>query len=202
MDNLEPSLTAPVPVNDDTVFINLDFTPDPNTLKYVLSCNIMERGARNFTNQAETLGVSKLAEKFFDISGIASIMIGTNFVKVTKSDTADWEDVHEKSKHLLETYLNQKLPVFEATGAGLATQENAESTETEDKIKAILDAEIRPAVAMDGGDIVFDRFEQGIVYLYMQGSCVGCPSSTMTLKGFIQKRLQELIPEVLDVVAI
>jgi Fe-S cluster biogenesis protein NfuA len=183
----------------EQIFINLEFTPNPNTLKYVISKDILPRGAKSFTKKEQTIGVSLLAEKFFDIPGICGLMFGKNFVTVTKDEAGDWDLVHQKSSQLLNSHLNQGLAVLENQ---IENDHKQTHSDIEIKIKDFLDAEVRPAVAMDGGDITFDRYENGVVYVFLQGACSGCPSSTMTLKMGIEKRIKEVIPEILEVVAI
>ena len=125
-------------------------------------------------------------------------MIGRDFVTVTKSESGDWEAVHKTASEVIESHLNANETVlFEEKDAAQTEGAN----EVEQKIIDLLEKEIRPAVAMDGGDITFDRFDEGIVYLFLQGSCAGCPSATMTLQQGIEVRLKELIPEVKQVVS-
>ena len=181
--------------------IRLEFTPNPNALKYVVDeCVLMPRGSASFSDKklAET---SPLARRLMAIPGVASCMIGTNFVSVTKTDSGDWEVLDLKTREALKEHL---VSGDEAV-SGLSLEKPASSipeTDLEKKIKEILDRDIRPAVAMDGGDIVFERFEAGIVYLYMQGSCAGCPSSTATLKMGIETRLRQAVPEVMEVISL
>ncbi|MBI3543273.1 MAG: NifU family protein [Deltaproteobacteria bacterium] len=184
----------------ERVDISLEFTPNPNTLKYVVNRTLLEKGAANYPNAAAA-EKSPLAKRLFGVLGVTGVMIGKNFVTVTKGDQGDWEGLNRGVTDLLKEHLGANLPVVDPdslqtgpTGQG--------SGAIEDKIRAILDAEIRPAVAMDGGDITFERFENGVVYLYMQGSCSGCPSSTATLKMGIENRLKEAIPEVQEVVSV
>lgn len=182
------------------VDISLEFTPNPNTLKYVVDRILLERGAANFPTK-EAAGRSPLAKKLFEVLGVSGVMIGRNFVTVTKGAEGDWEGLNRGVNETLQAHLAQGLPVVDEsvdtsgpTGQGTGA--------IEDKIRAILDSEIRPAVAMDGGDITFEKFENGVVYLYLQGSCSGCPSSTATLKMGIENRLKEAIPEVQEVVSV
>lgn len=181
------------------VQIGLEFTPNPNTLKYVVEKLLVDRGAANFVN-AESAEKSILAKNLFQISGIQAVMIGRNFVTVTKAEDVEWDQVHSKSEETIKTFLLSGESAVNADFFAVVSSANAGSVES--KILEILENEIRPAVAMDGGDITFDKFENGVVYLYMQGSCAGCPSSTMTLKMGIETRLKEVLPEVLEVVAI
>jgi Fe-S cluster biogenesis protein NfuA len=185
------------------VEIRLEFTPNPNALKYVVDdYTLMPRGTASFTSKTAA-EASPLAKRLMDIPGLASCMIGANFVSVTKSDEGDWEVLDTRTRDALKAHIASGDPAVNPltlekpvkTGAG-------GNTDLEKKIIEVLDREIRPAVAMDGGDIVFERFEDGIVYLYMQGSCSGCPSSTATLKLGIETRLKNAVPEVQEVVAL
>jgi len=129
-------------------------------------------------------------------------MIGSNFVTVTKTEAGDWDLVHKSSSEMIETHLAKNEPVVTAEAQAASEVKKGGSTEIENRIREILDTEIRPAVAMDGGDITFEKYEDGVVYLYMQGSCAGCPSSTATLKQGIETRLRDAIPEIQEVVAV
>lgn len=181
--------------------IYLEFTPNPNTLKFVIEKVLLEKGAANFPDAPSAAG-SPLAQKLFGLQGITGVMIGRNFLTITKNDHSEWDDIHQNSMDIIRSHLENGEPIV--IGEAVSGPANHESAtgEVELKIKKILDDEIRPAVAMDGGDITFDKYEAGVVYLYLQGSCSGCPSSTMTLKMGIESRLKELIPEIKDVVAI
>lgn len=152
--------------------------------------------------------LSPLAERLFEIPGIQAVMIGKDFVTVTKSEDGDWDAVHQNTAKTIEDHLNKELPLFsdawrEKMTAGAATSAASAQSDSEDVrvIKELLETDIRPAVAMDGGDITFDRYEDGVLYLHMQGSCAGCPSSTATLKMGIETRLKEKIPTLKEVVA-
>lgn len=182
--------------------VDLEFTPNPNTLKYVTSVPLLETGAANFRERTAATGKAPLAEKLFDLNGIAAVMIGKNFVTVTLEDQDALTELNEKIIESIKGFLQtgEKAVHPEALAAS-ATAHSGAQNEIEQKIIKILDEEIRPAVAMDGGDITFEKFEAGIVYLHMQGSCSGCPSSTATLRMGIENRLKDAVPEVLEVVA-
>ncbi|MEK6578275.1 MAG: NifU family protein [Bdellovibrionota bacterium] len=186
---------------EPNVYVSLEFTPNPNTLKYSVNRQLLAKGAVNVGKKEDAAKKSPLAEKLFEIPGVSGVMIGTQFVTVTKTEDGDWDLVHKNTSSILESHLNANEPVVLAEFLDQAAHKGG-STEIENKIKQILDAEIRPAVAMDGGDITFDRYEDGVVYLYLQGSCAGCPSSTMTLKMGIETRLKSAIPEIQEVVSI
>lgn len=183
------------------VYVSLEFTPNPNTLKYSVNRELLPRGAMNFTKKEDAEAKSPLAAKLFQIPGIAGVMIGRDFVTVTKTEDGDWDVVHKSSSAAIETHLKAGEAVVNAGALNVDSHKGGDG-EVEKKIREILDNEIRPAVAMDGGDITFEKYENGTVYLYMQGSCAGCPSSTATLKMGIETRLREAIPEVQEVVAV
>ena len=182
------------------VYVSLEFTPNPNTLKYSVNRQLLERGAVNFVKKDDAESRSPLAAKLFAIPGISAVMLGKNFVTVTKTEEGDWDLVHKSSSSVIETHLSKNEPVL--TDAELQPEHKGGQTEIENKIREILDTEIRPAVAMDGGDITFEKYEDGVVYLYLQGACSGCPSSTATLKVGIETRLRDAIPEIQEVVSI
>ena len=184
--------------------IQLEWTPNPNTLKYVVDVRLIPTGAANFTSKEAAAERSPLASRLFAIPGVAGVMVGPTFVTVTKGDEGEWDELNDGVMEALETHIGAGEPVLIGEAAAAATAPVAAGPEGEvtERIRQILDDEIRPAVANDGGDITLDRYEAGIVYLHMKGSCSGCPSSTMTLKMGIESRLREVIPEVQEVVAI
>ncbi len=182
------------------VYVSLEFTPNPNTLKYAVNRQLIEKGAANFSKKEDAEKRSPLAVKLLMVPGISAVMLGKDFVTVTKTEDGDWDLVHKSSSKIIESHLAQNEPVL--IGSEELDAHKGGDTEIENKIRDILDREIRPAVAMDGGDITFEKFENGVVYLYMQGACSGCPSSTATLKMGIETRLRDAIPEVQEVVAV
>lgn len=187
--------------NQTDVYVSLEFTPNPNTLKYSVNQKILNRGAINFLKKEEAEEKSPLVAKLFTVPGISGVMLGKDFITVTKSEEGDWDEVHKSSSSIIEKHLSEKLPVLTESAQFEESHKGGQS-EVENRIREILDQEIRPAVAMDGGDITFEKYEDGIVYLYLQGSCSGCPSSTMTLKMGIETRLREAIPEIIEVVSV
>ena len=189
-------------MSNQTVDIRLEFTPNPNALKYVLDENtLLARGTASFSD-GEKAKTSPLASRLMAIPGVASCMIGSNYVSVTKSEDGDWEVLDVKTRDALKAHVLSGDPAVNPLSLDQAALPKGEETDVTRKIREILDRDIRPAVAMDGGDIVFDRFESGIVYVYMQGSCAGCPSSTATLKMGIETRLMQAVPEVKEVVSL
>lgn len=182
-------------MEQSAVYVSLEFTPNPNTLKYSVNRKLLEKGAANFTKLVDAQARSPLATKLLEVSGISGVMIGKDFVTITKSEEGDWDFVHKTASDTIEKHLTAGEPVLSGSEAE-ATQM---STEIEMKIQKFLDEEVRPAVAMDGGDVTLDRFEAGIAYLSLQGACSGCPSSSMTLKVGIETKLKAAIPEVIEV---
>jgi len=180
------------------ISVTLEFTPNPDTLKYATNITLLTQGAANFTTKEKAAEKSPLANELFQISPITAVMIGKDFVTVT---LANQDSVMETNDRILAC-----IKGFLATGKPVVLAEETLSTsglgEIEKKIIEILNNEIRPAVAMDGGDISFEKYEAGFVYLKMQGSCAGCPSSMMTLKMGVENRLREAIPEIQEVIPV
>lgn len=180
-----------------SVNVSLEFTPNPDTLKYTVSVPLLDRGALEFTSPEEA-AESPLALRLFEINGVKAVMIGRDFVTITVAD----QDVMMEANTAVIAALKTHLEAGEAVFTGERPNEHGAATdEVSRKVVEILDAQIRPAVAMDGGDIVFDRFDGGVVYLQLKGSCSGCPSSMATLKHGIEQRLRMLVPEVQEVQA-
>ena len=185
--------------------INAEITPNPNTLKFNVGRVLVESGSLNFPDREKAKGVL-LAESLFNIENVLGVMVGRDFVTVTKRPESGWpalvQPIIEKLKALLSSG-QALLPTGLDGSASAPVDGPAGGTgEIERKIREILDAEIRPAVAMDGGDITFYGYENGVVTLHLQGSCSSCPSSIMTLKMGVENRLKSLIPEVREVVQV
>ena len=161
----------------------------------------MLAGAENFLSAEAAEGKSPLASKLFALKGIAAVMVGKTFVTVTLSDQDALTELNEQIIETIKTFLatGQKAVIIESKPTA---SETSNLSEIEKQIVTIIDNEIRPAVAMDGGDITFEKFDDGVVFLHMKGSCAGCPSSTATLKMGIENRLKDSIPEVREVVAV
>lgn len=181
------------------ISVSLEFTPNPNTLKFMVNQSLLPQGAANFTDASQA-AKSPLAQRLFAVKGVQAVLIGTNFVTITKAEAGDWDTLADEVPKALETHLGQKLPVVDADWSFAAP--SLGGSEIEQRIRAVLDSDIRPAVAMDGGDITFGKYEDGIVYLHLQGACSSCPSSIMTLKMGVESRLKEAVPEIKEVVQI
>jgi len=183
------------------MYIYTEVTPNPATLKFVMDRVLLAEGVADFTSAAEAEQNSKLAAKLFLYPFVQSVFIGRNFVTVGKPDTARWEDVIPVVKDELKRYLESGEKIVENQEL-LIESSSANEDEVVQKIRQLLDDQVRPAVAMDGGDIIYEGFDDGVVKLKLRGSCSGCPSSTMTLKAGIQNLLTRMVPEVKAVEAV
>ena len=183
------------------MFIQTEATPNPATLKFLPGRAVMPSGTATFTSPGEA-GRSPLAQRLFGIEGVKAVFLGADFITITKDAARDWQVLKPE-------ILGAVMQHFTA-GEAVVTAETAaaeESFATEDReivaqIKELLDTRVRPAVAQDGGDIIFRGFENGVVLLHLQGSCSGCPSSTATLKMGIENMLRHYVPEVTSVRAV
>lgn len=177
------------------MFIQTESTPNPSTLKLIPGRCVLSDGTAEF--DIETAHLSPLASNLLRLSGIVRVFFGSDFITVTKTDDRDWALLKPSVLATVMDYflIHDTVTVGDGTQIAPAPCDDPISLE----IRDILDARIRPAVAMDGGDITFDRFEDGVVYVRLQGACAGCPSSTATLKDGIESMLKHYIPEVLEV---
>ncbi|NBX74606.1 MAG: NifU family protein [Alphaproteobacteria bacterium] len=180
------------------MFIQTEETPNPATLKFLPGREVLGTGSAEFLNP-EDARQSPLAALLFDVPQVAGVMLGPDFVTVTKTAEADWPSLKVNVLSRLMDHFSHNRPIMlgDAPQSGHATADLG--NEIVKQIIDILDQKIRPAVAQDGGDIVFSKFEEGVVYLRMKGSCAGCPSSTATLKAGIENMLRHYIPEVKEV---
>ena len=181
------------------MFIQTEDTPNPATMKFLPGRPVMGDGTADFPDRDST-GRSPLAARLFDVEHVTGVFLGSDFVSVTKAETGDWQFMKPAILGVIMEHFIAGRPVIE--GAAEAVEEDEidpADLEVVGQIKELLDTRVRPAVAMDGGDITFKGFQQGVVYLAMQGACQGCPSSTMTLKMGIENLLKHYIPEVVEV---
>lgn len=181
------------------MFIQTEGTPNPATLKFLPGCDVMGQGTADFTSADEAAEKSPLATRLFGIEGVQAIFLGHDFITVTKADDKDWGVMKPLLLGAIMEHFTQGEAVVNDTGD---TEETGDESEIEAQIKELLDTRVRPAVAQDGGDIIFHGYADGIVHLQMQGSCSGCPSSSMTLKHGIENMLKYYIPEILEVRAV
>jgi Fe-S cluster biogenesis protein NfuA len=184
------------------MFIQTEQTPNPASLKFLPGCVVMERGTANFPERGATAR-SPLAERLFELTEVAGVFLGADFITVTKGDDSDWYRLKPAVLAAIMEHFTAGRPiVIGEPEAGTAAEGAEEDGDVVSQIKELLETRVRPAVAMDGGDITFEDYEDGIVYLHMQGSCAGCPSSTATLKAGIENMLRHYIPEVVEVRAV
>lgn len=186
------------------MFIQTEQTPNPASLKFLPGCEVLGRGTVEFKTLESAAAASPLAEKLFGFEGVTGVFLGADFVTVSKDEKANWLTLKTLILGALMEHFSAGLPVMKDEHHAPKNHSSASHDDTEivKQIKELLDTRIRPAVAADGGDIEFDSFEEGIVYLHMRGACSGCPSSTMTLKAGIENLLKHFIPEVNEVRAV
>lgn len=181
------------------MFIATEETPNPNTVKFLPGQQVMQSSVAEFKTLEEA-APSVLAQKIFGLKGVTRVFYGANFISVSKLEIAEWESLNTRIMAAIMDHYTTGFPLFREGMAPWEQQtEEAEDDELTAQIKELLETRVRPMVAQDGGDIVFDRFEEGVVYLTMRGACAGCPSSTMTLKSGIENMLRHYVPEVLEV---
>ena len=179
------------------MFVQTEVTPNPNSLKFLPGKKVSNSGPYEITNKEDMK--NELVRNILSINGVVCIFLGQDFISVNKNENIEWDEI----KHIVISLIND----FYADGKEFVIDENIKEqdldlSEIESKIVKILEEKIRPAVARDGGDIKFKEFKDGVVKVQLQGSCSGCPSSTMTLKQGVQNLLCHYLPEVKEVVAI
>tara|TARA_Y100001935_G_C17198604_1_gene453892 strand:- start:428 stop:970 length:543 start_codon:yes stop_codon:yes gene_type:complete len=179
------------------MFVQTEATPNPNSLKFLPGKIVSNSGSYEITSKDDV--ENELVKNILSVNGVAGIFLGQDFISVNKNDNIKWEEI----KHIIISLIND----FYIDGKDFVIDENIKNealdlSEIEKKIVKVLEQKIRPAVARDGGDIKFKEFKDGIVKVQLQGSCSGCPSSTMTLKQGVQNLLCHYIPEVKEVIAI
>jgi len=191
------------------MFIQTEATPNPDTIKFLPGVEVVgTAGPFDFANQ-DAARPSLLARALFQVDGVERVFLGSDFVSVSKSEAADWTQLKPMVFAAIMDHFVAGLPVIEegaeasVPGASDIVYDDA-AAEIVGEIQELIDTRVRPAVAQDGGDIVFDRFEPdtGIVHLHMRGACAGCPSSTYTLKQGIENMLKAYVPEVTAVEAV
>jgi Fe-S cluster biogenesis protein NfuA len=189
------------------MFIETETTPNPAALKFLPGRQVMPAGTREFTDP-EAAEASPLAQALFDTGEVTNVFLGGDFVSVTAAPGADWSQLKPQVVSVLLDHFVSGAPLFVGGGAGgiavpaeesLTVEEDPADADIVAQIHELLESRIRPAVANDGGDIVYRGYRDGIVHLQMQGACSGCPSSTATLKHGIEGLLKHYIPEVTEV---
>ncbi|QJU56482.1 NifU family protein [Sphingomonas sp. AP4-R1] len=186
------------------MLIETEPTPNPATVKFLPGRTVMEAGTRDFADP-ESAEASPLAQALFDLGDVSSVFFGRDFVSVTAGEGVEWRELKPRVLGVLLDHFSGQIPLFRPGSAGdiliddeILTDDPADA-DIVSQIKDLLETRIRPAVARDGGDIVYRGFDRGVVYLAMQGACSGCPSSTATLKQGIEQLLKHYVPEVTDV---
>jgi Fe-S cluster biogenesis protein NfuA len=180
------------------MFIQTEQTPNPATLKFLPGREVMARGVADFT-EPDAAEVSPLARRLFTIEGVTGVFLGSDFVTVTKAEGQDWYLLKPAVLGGLMEHFMSGEPVLSPDAAVSEEPVAGEEDDLARQIRELIDTRVRPAVAQDGGDIIFRGFERGIVYLHMRGACSGCPSSAITLKNGIENLLRYYVPEVVEV---
>lgn len=199
------SLAAPIYA---PMLIETETTPNPATLKFLPGRIVMDAGTRDFATPEEA-EASPLAEALFSLGDVEGVFFGRDFISVTVAPGANWSDAKPDVLSILLDHFVANMPLFKpaSAGFGVPAEEEAFKDDPADEdiivqIKELIETRVRPAVAGDGGDIVYRGFDKGKVYLRMQGACSGCPSSTATLKNGIESLLKHYVPEVTEVLAV
>ena len=191
------------------MLIHTETTPNPSTLKFLPGERVMEAGTRDFATP-EDAEASPLAEALFSLGDVEGVFFGRDFISVTAAPGAEWRDLKPQVLGVLLDHFASGAPLFRAASAGgiavppadEAFEEDPADAEIVAQIRELIETRVRPAVAQDGGDIVYRGYREGTVFLAMQGACSGCPSSTMTLKQGIEGLLKHYVPEVEAVEAV
>jgi len=191
------------------MLVQTEPTPNPQTMKFLPGRAVMPSGTRDFASP-EDAEASPLAEALFDLGYVTGVFFGRDFVSVTVAPGTDWTATKPDIVSLLLEHFSAEMPLFRAgTAADIAVPadstsypDNPEDADIVAQIRDLIETRVRPAVANDGGDIIYRGYDQGHVYLQMQGACSGCPSSTATLKHGIQSLLKHYVPEVVEVHAV
>jgi Fe-S cluster biogenesis protein NfuA len=191
-----------------TMLIQTEPTPNPATLKFLPGQTVMTAGTRDFATP-EDAEASPLADAIFSTGEVEGVFFGRDFISVTAAPSVEWRDLKPQVLTVLLDHFSSGAPLFKpGTAAGIAIApeseipDDPEHAEIIAQIRELIDTRVRPAVAQDGGDIVYRGFQQGTVFLALQGACSGCPSSTMTLKNGIESLLKHYVPEVEKVEAV
>jgi Fe-S cluster biogenesis protein NfuA len=196
---LRPSIEQKEPA---PMFIQTELTPNPATLKFIPGKPVLDDGTADFRSRGDA-AQSPLARRLFDIDGVDGVFLGSDFISVTKGE-AEWQHIRPAILGaIMEHYLSGAAVVDGANADDAAgTDFDPKDAETVATIKELLETRVRPQVAQDGGDITFNGFRNGVVYLHMRGACAGCPSSTATLRHGIENLLKHFCPDVQEVQAI
>ena len=182
------------------VNVVVETTPNPATMKFLPGCSVMNTGTANYLSP-DAANDAPLVRQLFEIDGIAGVFLGAEFISVAKKSAFDWQSLKPVVAETISVFFKSGEPVV-TEAAVQDEQPGDDDDETVTQIKELLDTRVRPSVAMDGGDIVYRGFERGVVYLSLQGACIGCPSSNATLKMGVENLLKHYVPDVLRVEAV
>jgi len=183
------------------MFIQTEPTPNPATLKFMPGRTVLGDGTVDFRDKSEAT-TSPLAQRLFGVDGVAGVFLGSDFISVTKNEADEWQHIKPAILGAIMEHFMSGAPVIadgEGTGEQTLEDYDAKDEDTVKTIKELLDTRVRPAVANDGGDIMFRGFKDGVVFLHMRGACSGCPSSTATLRHGIENLLKHFCPDVQEV---
>jgi Fe-S cluster biogenesis protein NfuA len=188
------------------MLIETELTPNPATIKFLPGRLVMESGTRDFASPEEA-EASPLAEALFALGDVTGVFFGREFISVTAAPGTDWSSLKPDVLGILLDHFSANMPLFKPAAAGFSVPsgdadyplDDPADADIVDQIKELIETRVRPAVANDGGDIVYRGFQKGVVFLQMQGACSGCPSSSATLKNGIEQLLKHYVPEVTEV---
>lgn len=183
------------------MFIQTESTPNPNAMKFLPGDLISPESPIHFSS-IEDAKHSPLARKLFVIDGVAAVFLGKDFITITKDEKFTWDILKPELLVAIMDHLVAKLPIFDAKPKNLDKSTTDNLGDLESQIVEIIETRVRPSVAMDGGDIIYRGFENGVVMLALKGACSGCPSSSVTLKNGIESMLKYYVPEVVSVEAV
>ena len=188
------------------MLIETEATPNPATVKFLPGRLVMDSGTRDFADHEEA-AASPLATALFNLGDVSGVFFGRDFISVTAAPGVEWPSLKPEVLAILLDHFSANMPLFHAASAGFSVPaadeelplDDPADAEIVDQIKELIETRVRPAVANDGGDIIYRGFQKGVVYLQMQGACSGCPSSSATLKNGIEQLLKHYVPEVIEV---
>lgn len=181
------------------MFIQTQDTPNPRTLKFLPGHIVSDSGNYDFPD-LQSAQISPLAQQLFTVEGVERIFLGSDFISITRTETSDWILLKPSLlSMIMEHFTKGAQTIILTSDKQEAAKPSAPKDEISHQIAEIINVKVRPAIAQDGGDITFERFEDGIVYVHLKGACAGCPSSTLTLKSGIENLLKHYVPEVIEV---
>lgn len=185
--------------NTEKIKIHTEHTPNPNALKFILDRTLIENGSLNFPDKEKSKG-SPLASRLFEIESVKEVFVGKDFITISKDPDLTWDNIYEKLIQAINKHFDSGEPII--LKSEVTKEEKKSMSNVEQRIHELLDNQIRPAVATDGGDIIFESYKDGVLRLHLQGSCSSCPSSIVTLKAGVERMLKSEIPELKEVISV